>query len=159
MINQEFKDMIQAPSVIRALAGYANQRGKEIGYENVFDYSLGNPSVPVPDELTKTMIELLQTKDSSYLHGYSPNPGNPMAREATAAHLKKLYGLDYTMEHIFMTSGAAGAVAHALRCVTKPGDEVLTFAPFFPEYNPYVNKTGAVLKGGTCGYIFLPDQF
>ena len=146
MINQEFKDMIQAPSVIRALAGYANERGKEIGYENVFDYSLGNPSVPVPDELTKTMIELLQTKDSSYLHGYSPNPGNPMAREATAAHLKKLYGLDYTMEHIFMTSGAAGAVAHALRCVTKPGDEVLTFAPFFPEYNPYVNKTGAVLK-------------
>ena len=146
MINQEFKDMIQAPSVIRALAGYANERGKEIGYENVFDYSLGNPSVPVPDELTKTMIELLQTKDSSYLHGYSPNPGNPMAREATAVHLKKLYGLDYTMEHIFMTSGAAGAVAHALRCVTKPGDEVLTFAPFFPEYNPYVNKTGAVLK-------------
>ena len=146
MINQEFKDMIQAPSVIRALAGYANERGKEIGYENVFDYSLGNPSVPVPDELTKTMIELLQTKDSSYLHGYSPNPGNPMAREVTAAHLKKLYGLDYTMEHIFMTSGAAGAVAHALRCVTKPGDEVLTFAPFFPEYNPYVNKTGAVLK-------------
>jgi len=54
--------------------------------------------------------------------------------------------MDYTMEHIFMTSGAAGAVAHALRCVTKPGDEVLTFAPFFPEYNPYVNKTGAVLK-------------
>ena len=146
MINQEFKDMISAPSVIRALAGYAVQRGKEIGYENVFDYSLGNPSVPVPDELTKTMIELLQTKDSSFLHGYSPNPGNPVSREVTAAHLKKLYGLDYTMDHIFMTSGAAGAVAHALRCVTKPGDEVLTFAPYFPEYNPYVNKTGAVLK-------------
>lgn len=146
MINQEFKDMIQAPSVIRALAGYANQRGKEIGYENVFDYSLGNPSVPVPDELTKTMIELLQTKDSSYLHGYSPNPGNPMSREVTADFLNRKFGMDYTMDHIFMTSGAAGAVAHALRCVTKPGDEVLTFAPYFPEYNPYVNKTGAILK-------------
>lgn len=146
MINQEFKDMIQAPSVIRALAGYANKRGQEIGYENVFDYSLGNPSVPVPEELTKTMIELLQNETSSYLHGYSPNPGNPMAREETAKHLNKVFGMDYTMEHIFMTSGAAGAVAHALRCVTKPGDEVLTFAPYFPEYNPYVNKTGAVLK-------------
>ncbi len=146
MINQEFKDMIQAPSVIRALAGYANKRGQEIGYENVFDYSLGNPSVPVPDELTKTMIELLQTKDSSFLHGYSPNPGNPVSREVTADFLNRKFGMDYTMEHIFMTSGAAGAVAHALRCVTKPGDEVLTFAPFFPEYNPYVNKTGAVLK-------------
>ncbi len=146
MINQEFKDMIQAPSVIRALAGYANQRGKEIGYENVFDYSLGNPSVPVPEKLTETMIELLQTKDSSFLHGYSPNPGNPVSREVTANFLNRKFGMDYTMEHIFMTSGAAGAVAHALRCVTKPGDEVLTFAPFFPEYNPYVNKTGAILK-------------
>ena len=146
MINQEFKDMIQTPSVIRALAGYANKRGQEIGYENVFDYSLGNPSVPVPDELTKTMIELLQTKDSSFLHGYSPNPGNPVSREVTADFLNRKFGMDYTMEHIFMTSGAAGAVAHALRCVTKPGDEVLTFAPYFPEYNPYVNKTGAVLK-------------
>lgn len=146
MINQEFKDMIQAPSVIRALAGYANQRGKKIGYENVFDYSLGNPSVPVPEKLTETMIELLQTKDSSFLHGYSPNPGNPVSREVTADFLNRKFGMDYTMEHIFMTSGAAGAVAHALRCVTKPGDEVLTFAPFFPEYNPYVNKTGAILK-------------
>ena len=146
MINQEFKDMIQAPSVIRALAGYANQRGKEIGYENVFDYSLGNPSVPVPEKLTETMIELLQTKDSAFLHGYSPNPGNPVSREVTADFLNRKFGMDYTMDHIFMTSGAAGAVAHALRCVTKPGDEVLTFAPYFPEYNPYVNKTGAVLK-------------
>ena len=146
MINQEFKDMIQTPSVIRALAGYANKRGQEIGYENVFDYSLGNPSVPVPEKLTQTMIELLQTKDSGFLHGYSPNPGNPMSREVTADFLNRKFGMDYTMEHIFMTSGAAGAVAHALRCVTKPGDEVLTFAPYFPEYNPYVNKTGAVLK-------------
>lgn len=146
MINQEFKDMIQTPSVIRELAVYAGKRGQEIGYENVFDYSLGNPSVPVPEKLTETMIELLQTKDSSFLHGYSPNPGNPVSREVTADFLNRKYGMDYTMEHIFMTSGAAGAVAHALRCVTKPGDEVLTFAPFFPEYNPYVNKTGAVLK-------------
>ena len=146
MINQEFKDMIKAPSVIRALSVYANERGKEIGYENVFDYSLGNPSVPVPKELTEAMIELLQTKDSAYLHGYSPNPGNPESRRITAEHLAKKYGIDYKTDHIFMTSGAAGAVAHAVRCVTKPGDEVLTFAPYFPEYNPYINKSGAVLK-------------
>lgn len=146
MINQEFKEMIKAPSVIRALSVYATERGKEIGYENVFDYSLGNPSVPVPEELTKAMIELLQTKDSSYLHGYSPNPGNPEARQKTAESLNKRFGMDYKMDHIFMTSGAAGAIAHAVRCVTKPGDEVITFAPYFPEYNPYINKTGAVLK-------------
>lgn len=146
MISQEFKEMISAPSVIRALSVYATERGKEIGYENVFDYSLGNPSVPAPKELTEAMIELLQTKDSAYLHGYSPNPGNPEAREATAKSLNKRFDMDYKTDHIFMTSGAAGAVAHAVRCVTKPGDEVLTFAPYFPEYNPYINKAGAVLK-------------
>ena len=146
MINQEFKEMIKAPSVIRALSVYATERGKEIGYENVFDYSLGNPSVPVPEELTKAMIELLQTKDSAYLHGYSPNPGNPESRQVTADSLNRRFGMNYKMDHIFMTSGAAGAVAHAVRCVTKPGDEVLTFAPYFPEYNPYINKSGAVLK-------------
>lgn len=146
MISQEFKEMISAPSVIRALSVYATERGKEIGYENVFDYSLGNPSVPVPEDLTKAMIELLQTKDSAYLHGYSPNPGNPEAREATAQSLNKRFGMDYKMDHIFMTSGAAGAIAHAVRCVTKPGDEMLTFAPYFPEYQPYVTKAGVTLK-------------
>ena len=146
MISQEFLSMISTPSVIRALSVYASERGKEIGYENVFDYSLGNPSVPVPKELTDAMIELLTTKDSAYIHGYSPNPGNPIAREETAKSLNKRFGMDYKMDHIFMTSGAAGAIAHAVRCVTSPGDEVLTFAPYFPEYNPYINKTGAVLK-------------
>lgn len=146
MISEEFKAMISTPSVIRALSVYATERGKQIGYENVFDYSLGNPSVPVPEDLTKAMIELLQTKDSSYLHGYSPNPGNPEARQITADSLNRRFGMDYKMDHIFMTSGAAGAIAHAVRCVTKPGDEVLTFAPYFPEYNPYINKSGAVLK-------------
>lgn len=146
MISEEYLEMIHTPSVIRALSVYATERGKQIGYDNVFDYSLGNPSVPVPEELTKAMITLLQTKDSSYLHGYSPNPGNPIARQATADSLNRRFGMDYKMDHIFMTSGAAGAIAHAVRCVTKPGDEVLTFAPYFPEYNPYINKTGARLK-------------
>ena len=146
MINSEYLEMTNAPSVIRALSVYATERGKEIGYENVFDYSLGNPSVPVPDKLTRAMIELLQTKDSSYLHGYSPNPGNPIARKAVADSLSRRFGIKYGPEHIFMTSGAAGAIAHAVRCVTKPGDEILTFAPYFPEYNPYINKSGAVLK-------------
>ena len=146
MISEEYLEMIHTPSVIRALSVYATERGKQIGYDNVFDYSLGNPSVPVPEELTKAMITLLQTKDSSYLHGYSPNPGNPLARQATADSLNRRFGMDYKMDHIFMTSGAAGAIAHAVRCVTKPGDEVLTFAPYFPEYNPYINKTGARLK-------------
>ena len=112
----------------------------------MFDYSLGNPSVPVPQEFTDKMIEMLSTRESSELHGYSPNLGITSVREAVAASLEKRFGLPYRKEHIFMASGAAGALAHAFRLVTEPGDEILTFAPFFPEYHPYVDLTGAVLK-------------
>ena len=146
MLNQKYKDMLSGKSVIRQLSEYATARGKEIGYDNVFDYSLGNPSVPVPQRFTDTMIKLLQTESTSVLHGYSPSLGITSVREKIAAFLEKRFGIPYRAEHIFMASGAAGALAHAFRLVTQPGDEVLTFAPFFPEYTPYVNLTGAILK-------------
>lgn len=146
MLVQKYRDMLTQKSVIRQLSEFATARGKEIGYENVFDYSLGNPSVPVPREFTDTMIHMLTTRESNELHGYSPNPGITSVREAIAASLEKRFGLPYRKEHIFMASGAAGALAHAFRLVTEPGDEILTFAPFFPEYHPYVDLTGAVLK-------------
>lgn len=146
MLVQTYVDMLSKKSVIRNLSEYAVARGKEIGYENVFDYTLGNPSVAVPDAVTQTMIELLQTKSSMELHGYSQSLGIPQVREKVAASLNKRFGMNYTADHIFMASGAAGALAHAFRLVTVPGDEILTFAPFFPEYNPYVNLSGAVLK-------------
>ena len=146
MLVQKYRDMLKQKSVIRQLSEFATARGKEIGYENVFDYSLGNPSVPVPKEFTDTMIHMLSTRESNELHGYSPNPGITSVREAVAASLEKRFGLPYRKEHIFMASGAAGALAHAFRLVTESGDEILTFAPFFPEYHPYVDLTGAVLK-------------
>jgi len=146
MLVQTYVDMLSKKSVIRNLSEYAVARGKEIGYENVFDYTLGNPSVAVPDQVNQTMINLLQTKSSMELHGYSQSLGIPEVRAKVAASLNKRFGMDYTADHIFMTSGAAGALAHAFRLVTVPGDEILTFAPFFPEYNPYVNLTGATLK-------------
>lgn len=146
MINEQYKAMLQGKSVIRQLSEYATQRGKEIGYENVFDYSLGNPSVAVPKEFNEAVVELINTKSSMELHGYSPSVGIASVKDAIAESLNKRFGMNYSGNHIFPTSGAAGAVAHAVRCVTCPGDEVLTFAPFFPEYNPYVNGTGAVLK-------------
>ena len=146
MVVQKYKDMLAGKSVIRQLSEFATARGAEIGYENVFDYSLGNPSVPVPQEFTDRMIHMLATKESGELHGYSPSPGITSVREAVAASLKERFGIPYEAKHIFMASGAAGALAHAFRLVTEPGDEIITFAPFFPEYNPYVNLTGAVLK-------------
>ena len=146
MINEQYKKMLEGKSVIRQLSEFATARGKEIGYENVFDYSLGNPSVPVPDAFNEEMIHLIQTKSSMEIHGYSPSLGITSVREKIAESLNRRFDMDYKAAHIFPTSGAAGAIAHAVRCVTKPGDEVLTFAPFFPEYNPYINMTGATLK-------------
>lgn len=146
MISEDYKSMLNGKSVIRQMSEWATKRGQEIGYENVFDYSLGNPSVPVPQEFTDKMIELLQTRNPMELHGYSQSQGIPGVRAKLAEYLNKTYDMNYTAEHIFMTTGAAGAVAHAVRVVTKPGDEVITFAPYFPEYQQYINRTGAVLK-------------
>ena len=146
MINELYKGMLGGKSIIRELSEYATARGKEIGYENVFDYTLGNPSVPCAPEFTEELISMLQTENPVAIHGYSPSLGIESVRTAVAESLNKRFGMNYETKHIFMTSGAAGAIAHAVRCVSKPGDEILTFAPFFPEYHPYIDLTGAVLK-------------
>ena len=146
MINQEYKEMLGAKSVIREMFMYGKERAAQIGYENVYDYSLGNPSVPCPPQFTQAMIDLLQHSDPVTLHGYCPSQGDPTFRTAVAQSISRRFGLPYEQKHIFPTTGAAGAIAHAIRAVTVPGDEVITFAPFFPEYIHYVNKTGAKLK-------------
>ncbi|PWG60027.1 pyridoxal phosphate-dependent aminotransferase [Bifidobacterium catulorum] len=145
MINEDYKAMLGGKSVIRELSEYATARGKEIGYENVFDYSLGNPSVPAPSAFTDAMVDLYEHGDPVAIHGYSPSLGIPSVKDAIAGNLNERFGMDYTGNHIFPTTGAAGALAHAMRAVTKPGDEIITFAPYFPEYQPYVNGTGAHL--------------
>ncbi|MBW3092355.1 pyridoxal phosphate-dependent aminotransferase [Bifidobacterium sp. 82T10] len=145
MINEQYKAMLGGKSVIRSLSEYATARGAAIGYDNVFDYSLGNPSVPCPPDYTTTVIDMYETVEPVALHGYSPSLGIPSVREAIADSLNRRFGMGYTAAHIFPTTGAAGALAHALRAVTKPGDEVITFAPYFPEYQPYVSGTGAYL--------------
>lgn len=146
MINEQYKAMLGGKSIIRELSEYATKRGEEIGYDNVFDFSLGNPSVPCATSYTEAMVELHETMNPMELHGYSPSTTIPSVRQAVAESLNRRFDMNYGMEHIFMTTGAAGALAHALRAVTKPGDEVLTFAPFFPEYGPYVTGTGAKLS-------------
>ncbi|MGN0997848.1 MAG: pyridoxal phosphate-dependent aminotransferase [Candidatus Ventricola sp.] len=146
MISEAYKAMLGGKSVIRELSEYATARGREIGYDNVFDFSLGNPSVPVPAAYNDRLVSLIREGDPMLVHGYSPSLGIPAVREAIAASLNRRFGMHYAMDDIFMTSGAAGALAHAFRLVTAPGDEILTFAPFFPEYNPYVNLTGARLR-------------
>ena len=145
MINEEYKAMLGGKSVIRELSEYATSRGAEIGYQNVFDYSLGNPSVPAPKSFTDAMVDLYENGDPVAIHGYSPSLGIPSVKDAIAENLNERFGMAYTGNHIFPTTGAAGALSHAMRAVTKPGDEIITFAPYFPEYQPYVKGAGAKL--------------
>lgn len=146
MINESYKALLNSKSVIRELSEYATARGKEIGYENVFDYSLGNPSVPCPQDYTDTVIDLYQHDDPMTLHGYSPSLGIESVRKTVAESLNRRFGMDYETKHIFMAIGAAGALAHCFRAVTQPGDEIIVFAPFFPEYREYIGRTGAVMR-------------
>ncbi len=146
MLAKQYKDMLAEESVIRKMFYFSTARAKEIGAENMFDYSLGNPSVPVPEKFSQVIAQLLAEEDPVALHGYSPGAGIYSVREKIAESLKKRFAIEYRPEHIFMTTGSAGALAHAIRCVTQPGDEIITFAPCFPEYFPYVSMSGAVLK-------------
>ena len=137
MISEQYRKMLAQKSVIRQLSEAASRRAAQIGAENVFDYSLGNPSVPAPESFHRALRSLLENSDPMALHGYSPTLGIPSVKEKIADSLNRRFGMNYRPEHIFPVSAAAAAIAHALRAVTKPGDEVLTFAPFFPEYHPY----------------------
>lgn len=146
MINQTYLAMLSHKSVIRELSEYATSRAAEIGADHVYDFSLGNPSVPVPDHFRTVCEDLLEHMDDVSLHGYSPSLGIPEVKEKVAASLNRRFGMQYGPEHIFPTAGAAGALAHAIRAVTKPGDTVLVFAPYFPEYGPYIEGTGARMR-------------
>ena len=124
MISKTYRDMLQGKSVIRELSEYAQNvliGGGVLRPEDVFDFSLGNPSVPVPDAFNRRVAELTQTGDPMLVHGYSPSLGIPSVREKIAASLNRRFGMNYTAQDIFMVSGAAGALAHAFRLVTSPG--------------------------------------
>jgi aspartate aminotransferase len=148
MLNKKYVEMTKSESVIRRIYMYGLERAKAIGAENVFDYSLGNPSVDPPAEYVDAAIDLLKHDNAMHVHGYSPNSGMPEARKAIAEDLNKRYGTNYTDKNVFMSVSAAGAIAHAIRAVVTPeeGQNVIVFAPFFPEYVHYVTGTGAEIR-------------
>lgn len=152
MLNETYKKLLSAKSVIRELSEIGTAKSEEIGAENVFDYSLGNPSVPAPNAFKDAISDIYANMDTMEIHGYSPTLGIHSVKEAIAKSLKERFDIDYGPEHIFPTSGAAGAISHAVRAITKPGDTVLGFAPFFPEYIHYVGGSGAELK------VVPPDE-
>lgn len=129
------------PSVIRELFAYGMERAAQIGPENVFDFSIGNPSVPAPPKVRASLLGLLD-EDPVALHGYTPSAGDPRVREAVADSIRRRYGFPATASQVYLTAGAAAALAISLSAVTHPGDEVIVVAPYFPEYATWIGACG-----------------
>lgn len=130
------------PNVIRAIADCAAARAAEIGPENVFNFSIGNPNVPAPQALTEALADILRTVPPERLHAYAPARGLPWVRRAVAEDLNRRYGTDYGENDLYLTAGASGALTMAFCGLLTPGDEVILFAPYYPEYKVYTEAFG-----------------
>ena len=142
MINETMYARGAESSVIREIFSYGLERKAQIGADKVFDYSLGNPSVPAPAAV-RASIERSLALPSDELHGYTPAPGLPEARRAVAESLNRRFGTSYGMGDVFMTVGAAASVSMCVHALTNPGEEVIVIAPYFPEYAVWIEKAGA----------------
>ena len=143
MVNQTFYDLGTAPSVIRQLFAYGLEQAKVVGPENVFDYSLGNPSIPAPKRVNESIHKIVDETDSIQLHGYSMAQGFEEPRRAIAADLSRRFGLEIQADDLFLTCGAAPALISVIKAMVADGDsEIMVIAPFFPEYAPFITANG-----------------
>ncbi|MBM6756879.1 pyridoxal phosphate-dependent aminotransferase [Collinsella tanakaei] len=152
MINDTMFARGAESSKIREIFSYGLERKAQIGADKVFDYSLGNPSVPAPASV-RASIERSLELPSEELHGYTPAPGLPEARQAVADSLNRRFGTAYTAGDVFMTVGAAASVSMCIHALTNPGEEVIVIAPYFPEYAVWIEKAGA-----TCVEVLADQQ-
>ena len=145
VISKNMETLVAGSSTIRKLFEEGLQLAAEVGAENVYDFSLGNPASPVPEEVTKAIKDILEEKPLGYIHGYMVNAGFEEVRQNVAANLNKKFDLNYGAEDIVMTVGAAGAMNCVFRALLGYEDEVITFAPYFGEYRSYVANYGGNL--------------
>lgn len=145
MISDQMLKLVNGSSAIRAMFEEGKKLAAIYGAENVYDYSLGNPSVEPPLEVKKAIYHILETEEPNLVHGYPNNSGFEDVRQAVAEHLNKKFGTAFSFENIVMTNGAAAALNIIFKCILNPGDEIITFAPFFTEYRNYAANYNATL--------------
>ena len=146
MVSAKMYELGTKKSTIRTIFEFGRKRAAEVGEENIFDFSLGNPNVPTPDFVRDAAIEILQTYEPAQVHGYTVAPGNPKVRETLAASINQRFGTHFAGKNLFITSGAAAAITICFKALAEEGDEFITFAPYFPEYKVFVESVGAQLK-------------
>ena len=146
MINQTCHQLGTAPSVIRELFAYGLQQAAVVGKENVFDYSLGNPSIPAPAAVNQAICDIVKEVDSIQIHGYSMAAGFDGTRQAIADNLNQRFALGVKASELFLTCGAAPALISVIKALAvTPDSEIMAVAPFFPEYRPFAESNGAKL--------------
>lgn len=162
MISEKMKPLVQNNSVIRIMFEEGKRLAAIYGAENVYDFSLGNPNVPAPDEVEKSILEILKEEESTFVHGYMSNAGYEDVRETIAQSLNERFGTRFGQRNILMTVGAASGLNIILKTILDPEDEVLTFAPYFVEYGNYVrNYDGKLVVVSPNTVDFQPnlDEF
>ncbi len=145
MVSEKMKMLGSNRSVIRELFEYGKKRAAEVGAENVYDFSLGNPSVPAPKSVEDAIKELIATTEPTALHGYTSAQGDAGVRDTIAKKLVSRFNLPVKADLIYMTCGAAASLCISLKALACEGDEFITFTPFFPEYRVFVEATGSKL--------------
>ena len=144
MINETMYGLGSKSSVIRELFAYGLERKKIVGADKVYDFSLGNPSIPAPHEVKDALMKLLE-EPAEVLHSYSPASGDPKAKQMLAESVNRRFRTHFSGDNFYMTVGAAASLNISINAITNPGDEFITFAPFFPEYTVWVENAGAKL--------------
>lgn len=158
MISNKMKSLVSNSSIIRAMFEEGKRLSELYGEENVFDYSIGNPNVEPPKSIKKVISEILNEEKPNYVHGYMNNAGYEDVRDDISAFLNKKHDLDLSRNNIVMTCGAAGGLNIILKSILNPDDEVITFSPYFGEYNNYVqNFNGKLVLSATNTETFEPD--
>lgn len=158
MISDKMKKLVKNNSVIREMFEEGKRLAKIYGKENVYDFSLGNPNVPAPKEVNEAIIKVLETEDTCFVHGYMSNSGYEDVREKIADNINKKYETNFSAKNLIMTVGAASGLNIVLKSILNPDDEVIVFAPYFSEYNNYIqNYDGVVIKITPNTENFMPN--
>ena len=147
IFNEKAYSLGNKRSIIREIFEYGKKREKEVGKDKVYDFSLGNPSVTPPSEVSDALDYLLKNENALLLHGYTSAPGDLSVRETIASHIKENFGTNITANEIYMTCGAAASLTISLKALLNAGEECIVFAPFFTEYTVFIeNAGGKVIK-------------
>ena len=146
MIQQTMYDLGAHRSCIRELFEYGRMRAAQVGAENVFDFSLGNPSIPAPEQVSMTIAQLVAQTEPTALHGYTPAVGDAEARRSIAEDLNRRFDAGVRPEDLFLGCGAAPELVSVIRALAVPGAEFITIAPYFPEYKPFVTGCGGIFR-------------